>query len=233
MRVLGIGAHPDDLEINCGGTLARYFQTGHQVTMAHACSGDKGHFTTEPSELAQIRAQEGQKAAALIGAESFWLGFDDGEIEGSLENRKIFIDLLRQVQADIVFTHSPEDYHADHMAVSRMVVDAAFMSTVPYIKTRHPALTKTPQIYFIEPYSGVHFEPELFVDISAAFHLKMEMMSSHQSQVVWLKAHDAIDILEYIQITARYRGFQCGKLYAEGFIRHQASLKGLTERLLP
>jgi len=82
MRILGIGAHPDDFEINCGGTLARFHQRGHHVVMAFACSGDKGHFRIPPAELADIRKQEAQESAAVIQAESIWLGYHDGEIVG-------------------------------------------------------------------------------------------------------------------------------------------------------
>lgn len=234
MLILGIGAHPDDLEINCGGTLARFHQQDHKVVMAFACSGDKGHFRIPPAELAQIRKQEAQDAADLIQAESRWLGFDDGEIMGeSLQNRNIFIDLIRQVRPDIIFTHSPEDYHADHTAVSRLVTDATFMSTVPHIKTRYPAVKDLPQIYFIEPYGGMKFQPDIYVDIQDCYSMKVAMLAKHQSQVIWIQEHDGIDILERLKINALYRGFQSGKTYAEGFVRHLASLKGLTERLLP
>ena len=234
MRILGIGAHPDDLEINCGGTLAKYYQLGHSVVMAFACSGDKGHFRISPEELAHMRKQEAKRAAQIIEAESIWLGFHDGEIEGeSLKNRETFIELIRRVQPDIIFTHSPLDYHADHIAVSRLVVDAVFMSTVPHIKTEHPAVPNLPQIYYIEPYGGIQFQPDAYVDIETSYSMKVEMLSKHQSQVDWLREHDGIDILERLKICALYRGLQCGKTYAEGFVRHQASLRGLTERLLP
>lgn len=234
MRILGIGAHPDDLEINCGGTLARFHQLGHHVVMAYACSGDKGHFRIPPAELAEIRKQEALGAAAVIQAESIWLGYHDGEIVGeSLQNRSIFIDLIREFQPDLILTHSPVDYHADHIAVNRLAVDATFMSTVPHLKTRYPALNDVPQIYFIEPYGGMSFQPDVYVDIEAAYALKLTMLAKHQSQVVWLQEHDGKDILEHLKINALYRGMQCGKTYAEGFERYQASLKGLTERLLP
>lgn len=234
MRILGVGAHPDDVEITCGGTLARYAQMGHHITMAFACDGDKGHFVIPREELARVRNQEAKHAASMIGADSIWLGFHDAEIEGGLlRNREVFIDLIREVQPDVIFTHSPSDYHADHMAVSQLVVDATFMSTVPHIKTKYPAVNTLPQIYYIEPYGGIDFQPDIYVDIETTFSLKLDMMAKHQSQVIWLKEHDDKDILEHLETVALFRGVQCGKRYAEGFVRHQASLKGLTERLLP
>ncbi|HRU32240.1 MAG TPA: PIG-L family deacetylase, partial [bacterium] len=69
MRILAVGAHPDDLELLCAGTLAKYSKEGHTVVMAHMCNGNKGHFTIPPEELASIRAEEAKKSAEIIGAE--------------------------------------------------------------------------------------------------------------------------------------------------------------------
>ena len=80
LRVLAVGAHPDDIEIRCGGTLARYAKTGHHVMMAHATNGDEGHTTIPSAELAKVRESEARAAAAVIGAEVFWLNFHDTEL---------------------------------------------------------------------------------------------------------------------------------------------------------
>jgi len=75
MRVLAVGAHPDDVEFSCGGTLAKYAQAGHTVIIAYATNGDKGHFRIPPPELALVREREARTAAAVIGAEVIWVGF--------------------------------------------------------------------------------------------------------------------------------------------------------------
>ena len=80
LRVLAVGAHPDDLEILCGGTLARYAESGHQVVMAHVLSGDKGHYKTDSASLAKIREKEAEEAGRLIGAEVIDLGLPDAEL---------------------------------------------------------------------------------------------------------------------------------------------------------
>ncbi|MEW6622846.1 MAG: PIG-L family deacetylase [Bacillota bacterium] len=221
MRVLGIGAHPDDLEIGCGGTLAKYKKAGHYVALAAVTWGEKGHFDLSPEELAGIRAAESKKAGAIIDAEVFDLGLKDGEvIAESLENRLIVIDIIRQTSPDIIITHPPQDYHPDHMAVNKLVLNATFLATVPHFKTEHPAVENVPQVYFMETFMGVDFLPQIYVDISKTLDMKIRMLEAHQSQLKWLKEHDAIDIIEYVRTSARFRGFQCGTTHAEGFIKH-------------
>jgi N-acetylglucosamine malate deacetylase 1 len=105
MRILAVGAHPDDVEINCMGTLARYIKEGHHVTIAHVCTGDKGHVTIPPAELAKIRRQEAQQAAALIGATSLCLEYPDGELYVSDASVRRVTDLIRQVRPDLIITH--------------------------------------------------------------------------------------------------------------------------------
>ncbi len=80
MRILAVGAHPDDLEILCAGTLARYIAQGHHVVMVHACQGDKGHGQILHHEVGLVRDQEAKAAAQIIGAEAMSLGFLYGEI---------------------------------------------------------------------------------------------------------------------------------------------------------
>ena len=83
MRVLAVGAHPDDLEILCGGTLARFVQEGHEVVMCHATRGDRGSFVHTSEEIARIRGAEARRAAEICGAEYATLGFSDGEINAA------------------------------------------------------------------------------------------------------------------------------------------------------
>ncbi|MDW7675219.1 MAG: PIG-L family deacetylase [Bacillota bacterium] len=234
LRILGFGAHPDDLEISCGGTLAKYQQLGHQVIMGVACVGDKGHREIPPEELAKIRIEESNRAGAYLNAPVYNLGFKDGEIlEQDLATRWKVVDLIRRADPDVIITHHPADYHADHVAVSRLAVDASFMVSVPHIRTEFPAIHKVPQIYFMDNYAGVNFTPSEYVDVTKTFSLKEQMLGEHLSQINWLKDHDNMDIMEFIRICGRFRGFQCGVGYAEGFVRYISSLRVTPERLLP
>lgn len=233
MRVLAVGAHPDDLEILCAGTLAKYARRGDAVVMCYATNGNQGHFVIQPPELARIRCEEARRSTQVIGAEFLWLDLPDQLVEEDLPTRLKFIEMVRQARPDLVLTHHPDDYIMDHRRVSRLVFEATFVATVAHVQTGSPHHTKTPPIYYMDSLAGVEFLPEEFVDISDTIELKREMLSQHQSQVQWLKEHDNIDILEFVDTVARFRGLQCGVRHAEGFRGLRAWGRISPERLLP
>ena len=221
MIVLAVGAHPDDIEISCAGTLAKLKKAGHEVVICHACTGDKGHYVIPPDELRVIRAEEARQAGAVIGSRVLSLGFPDCEIfSDNMESRVRFVDLIREVRPDIVITHAPNDYMPDHVAVSKLVFDATFVATVPSFKTGRPAAEKIPALFFMDNLSGLDFQPTLYVDVTDTFGTKIEMLKKHQSQLVWLKEHDNVDIVDFVTCLGKMRGIQAGVAYAEGFIRH-------------
>ena len=235
MKVLGVGAHPDDLEVLCGGTLARYANNGDQVTMCYFTQGEKGHFTIPSDELALIRADEARQAAKLIGAEIIPLGLLDGEVclEDADTQLKI-IDVIRQAKPDLIITHAPNDtYHSDHGVVSRLVLDASFHASVPKIESDYEHHDKVTPIYYMETVVGVDFQPTIYVDISETFMTKLQMVSKHQSQVTWLKEHDNLYVLDMVETVAKFRGWQSGVKYAEGFCPCLRWPRITTERLLP
>jgi LmbE family N-acetylglucosaminyl deacetylase len=217
MRVLAIGAHPDDLEINCGGTLAKYVKLGHEVVMAYVTNGDMGHFYIQPEEMAKIRKEEARRASRVIGGKFMWLGLPDEWVFHDQKTRLIFIDMIREARPDVIITHDPDDYHPDHVTVSELVFAASFLATVPHIITKHNFLEKLPAIFYMDTYTGVGFLPDDYVDITMEIDKKLEALSQHKSQVEWLKKHDRIDILDYARTSARFRGFQAGVTFAEAF----------------
>ncbi|MDH7487563.1 MAG: PIG-L family deacetylase [Anaerolineae bacterium] len=233
LRVLAVGAHPDDIEILCAGTLARYAQAGHQVINCVVTDGSAGHMVIKPPELARIRQEEARQAAAMIGAEFIWMGFPDELLMNSLDARLAFIDMIRLARPDVILTHAPEDYHPDHRTVSRLVFDASFVSSVPAIETEHPAHPLVPPLYYFDTLACVNFLPTEYVDISETIEAKKVMLSCHQSQVKWLKDHDNIDIIEFVVTMARLRGLQCGVRFAEGFRQEPVWPRQVTRRLLP
>src|SRR5713101_4239931 len=91
--VLAVGAHPDDIEILCAGTLAKYAKQGAKVSIAVATDGSAGHMIIPPKELAEIRHQEAEKSAKIIGADFYWLGYVDEMLRDDLETRMQFVEL--------------------------------------------------------------------------------------------------------------------------------------------
>jgi LmbE family N-acetylglucosaminyl deacetylase len=232
-RVLAVGAHPDDLEILCSGTLAKYVQRGAATIMAIATDGSAGHMEIPPDELAQIRREEAKHAAELIGADLHWLGFSDELIFEDVDTRMHFVDLIRIAKPDIILTHDPDDYHPDHRVVSRLMFDASFLSGLPTIKSEYPAHPGVQPLYYFDTLGGANFTPTEYVDISETYETKRAMLECHASQLTWLKEHDNIDILDFVNVMARARGLQCGVRYAEAFRPELAWPRLRPYRLLP
>jgi LmbE family N-acetylglucosaminyl deacetylase len=231
--VLALGAHPDDLEILCAGTLARYSKLGVKVSMYSATNGEKGGIGGDIAEIARIRREEARESARVIGAHAMTGTFRDGELQTDFESRKAIVDVIRQCRPDVVFTHHPKDYHPDHINLSKLVSDAIYMVAIPHFRTDHPALEAVPFLYFYDTMSGINFLPEEYVDISDVIELKKRMMRAHASQMSFFKDRYGDDLVERIEITARFRGYQCNAKYAEGFVSSQSWPRGATQRLLP
>ncbi len=233
LRVMAVGAHPDDLELLCGGTLARYADLGHKVVMVHLLNGDKGHYEMTSDELARLREEEARAAGAVIGAEVLSPAIPDGELFSDLPTRRLVIDLVRQVRPDLIITHAPNDYMSDHVATSQLVCDASFLAATPLLRTEHEAGDRIAPVFFMDTLAGVGFLPTEYVDISEHFEKKKQMLGCHESQLLFLQEHDSVDFLEFMEITNRSRGLQCGARYAEGFRQHEVWGRKVARRLLP
>ena len=114
MRVLAIGAHPDDVEHLCAGTLALYAAEGADITIAIATRGDIGSRTGICDSIALLRRQEAEASAALIGARVIWMGFDDELLLNDRPTLLAFVDAIREARPDVMFLLSERDYHRDH-----------------------------------------------------------------------------------------------------------------------
>lgn len=189
LSVLFIGAHPDDADIQFGGTAIKYLQSGHIVNYLSLTNGDAGHHIEGGGALAQRRYKESQAVARFLGIQYFVLDNHDAELQATVENRKKVIQVIREVKANLIITHRPNDYHADHRNTSLLVQDAAYLICVPNVVPFTPRLAVNPVIvyhqdHFKKPYP---FTPEIFVDITDTFDQKMEALSLHESQVYeWL-----------------------------------------------
>ncbi len=234
MRVMAIGAHPDDLEILCGATLAKFVATDHHVTMCHIARGDRGSFVHTREEIAEIRDAEARAAAAVIGADYLALGVPDGEVAAAnAEQRVIVTDAIRHARPDVILAHAPNDYMSDHCEASKLALDCSFLASLPLFETDQPPHDSIPALLYMETVTGNDFVPTEFVDVSDHFESKVAMLTQHQSQLQWLSDHDGVDMVDQIRTVSRYRGLQCGVLYAEGFVPCNVWLRARTQRMLP
>lgn len=212
-RVLAVGAHPDDVELLCAGTLAKFVTTGSEIHIAVVCRGDRGGAVPG---LPAIRQEESRRAAAVLGAPLTFLGIGDAEVRETVEMRSLFIDLLRDVRPELILTHGPNDYHDDHTTTSRLIATCAWYAASVGHRSEQPVLDIPPAILYMDNIAGIGSEPTHLVDITDTIVLKRRMLACHRSQ---LRRSDSglPDLEELAETLARLRGLQCGVRYAEGF----------------
>jgi len=188
LHIVIFGAHPDDPE-KAGGTAYKWAQLGHDVLLVSVTNGDAGHQSIKAKDLARIRREEARKAGEVIGCRYITLNNHDGQLMPTYENRLQIIKIIREQKADIVIFPRPYDYHPDHRYTGTLVLDAAYMVTVPTILPEVPFLKKNPMFLFMSD-GFIHPEPfkaDVCVDIDDVIEKKIDMYHQHKSQVYeWL-----------------------------------------------
>ncbi|MEI8224411.1 MAG: PIG-L family deacetylase [Bacteroidota bacterium] len=188
LSIIIIGAHPDDPD-KVGGTAYKWAQMGYDVLMVSVTNGDAGHQKIKAKELAKIRREEARKAGEVIGVRYITLDNHDGQLMPTYENRLQIIKVIREQKADIVIFPRPYDYHPDHRYTGVLVLDAAYMVTVPTILPKVPHLQKNPLFLFMSD-GFIHPEPfkaDVCIDIDDVIEKKIDMYHQHKSQMYeWL-----------------------------------------------
>src|SRR4051794_30342951 len=184
LRIIVFGAHPDDCELDAGGTAARWARLGHQVKFVSVTNGDIGHHELAGAMLARRRAAEVQKCAKILGVTTDVLDIHDGELMPTLENRRTITRKIREWQADVVIAHRPNDYHPDHRYTGILVQDAAFMVIVPSFCPDVPALRKNPVFLYSEDnfQKPNPFQPDVVVPIDPVLDQKVAAIDALGSQ---------------------------------------------------
>jgi len=189
LRLLILGAHPDDAEYHAGGLASVYCQAGHVVKMVSLTDGSAGHHEKPRAELAAVRREEAGAAARVLGATCEVWDLPDGELMPTLEVRRRVIWTIRTFGPDLVLTHRPYDYHPDHRAVGQAVQDASFLVRVPHLVPEAAPLRADPVVAYL---------PDLFtrpcpmvadvvLDIGEHVERIVAMLACHGSQVFeWL-----------------------------------------------
>ena len=233
MRVLAIGAQPGEIEFACGGTLARCSQRKDAVSMVCISNGNLSHDTIDPEELAEIRHGESQDAAKALGADLHWLGNSDFAIDDEPVTAMKLVEIIREFRPDALITHSPADHRNDQSSTHALAVRASANAAVSQIEGATLHTDNLAPIFEMDTLFGIEFEPVEYVDISEVIDAKRTAIECHRTYLEYLsRAHDR-DLLEEMEIVARYRGLQCGSHYAESFCLTRRSGRLRAERLLP
>jgi LmbE family N-acetylglucosaminyl deacetylase len=184
LRIVAMGAHPDDAEQKFGGTAALFAAQGAQVKLVALTNGDVGHFAQAGGPLAQRRKAEVEACHKTLGVATEVLDIHDGELMPDLETRRKVANVIRDWQADIVLSHRPWDYHPDHRAVGTLADDAAVLVVAPFFSP-YTAPTKRNPIFlyysdaFTKPYP---FDPIIAVGFDEVAQKKWDCITAMPSQ---------------------------------------------------
>lgn len=192
MRVLAVGAHPDDIELGCGGALLAHRARGDEITLLVMTTGEEG-----PQD-ARSRIGEQEDAAALLGSALLWGGFRDGAVPMDRSAVNAVQDAIQASGADLVYGHAPGDTHQDHRATAAAVLAA----------TRRAS-----RVLLFESPTTTAFEPVIYVDIAGLVEAKLDLLRAHMSQVL---KNGLVD-LDALEAQARYHGFRARVRNAEAF----------------
>lgn len=195
MKVLAIGAHPDDVEIGCGGALLAHRQAGDDITILVMSDGNDGRGSN-------VRVSEQEEAARFLKADLLWGGFRDGSVPEGKESVDVVEMALERSGADIVYTHAARDTHQDHRATASASISA----------TR-----KVSRVLQYESPTTLGFAPSFYVNIGNLVEDKLDLIRCHISQVM----KNGIVDLEAVEASARFRGFAARARQAEGFEVHR------------
>ena len=225
-------AHPDDIEITCAGTLILLRRAGWHVHLATMTAGDMGSMRQSRAQIARIRRREAAASAGILGATYQCLGFNDLTVVYGETSKRRVSGVLRTTRPDLLITHSPVDYMADHEETSRIAREAAFASTMPNWKaTRSCArpCEALPVVLYADPIDNTdHFGRRVparyVVDVTSVIDTKERMLAAHESQRSWLRAqHGEDEYLLWMRRTGADRARDFGKAsvkVAEGFTQH-------------
>jgi LmbE family N-acetylglucosaminyl deacetylase len=211
-KVLVAGAHPDDPESGCGGTIARYVDRGHEVAILYLTRGEAGIKGKSADEAAAIRTAEAKKGCAILKARPLFAGQIDGATEVNAERYAAVRKIVESEKPDVVFTHWPIDSHPDHRACSLLIYDAWLR------------LGRKFALYYFEVNLGGQtqcFRPTHYVDITAVEPRKRDACFAHESQNA--KGGWYPDMHVKMQL---YRGMECRVHMAEAFVHHEQSPYG-------
>lgn len=195
MNILAIGAHPDDIEFGCGGTLLKYSKAGNRIYLLVLTKGEIG-------APAKVRQREQKESARLLKVKKiFWGNCKDTRFSLSHSLISEIERSLEQASPGMVFFNAPLDIHQDH----RVLAEAAISAT-RYVKN----------VLLYEVPTTIGFEPDIFVDIGDCLFEKLRLLKTHRSQVHKTRV-PGLNILESATSCANFRGFQGRVKFAEGF----------------
>ncbi|MDA8125065.1 MAG: PIG-L family deacetylase [Deltaproteobacteria bacterium] len=197
MKILAIGAHPDDIEAGCSGTLAKYMQNGHDIYLLIMTEGHMG------GEGAVRKKEQAKSAKILKPRKLIWGGYKDTLLAPHMNRMVHDIEVvLKKISPDFIFVHYADDTHQDHRSLAE-----ATISATRYVRN----------VLFYEGPTTQNFSPTTFVDIKESLDAKISMLLAHHSQVQKTNI-EGLTITDIVRSTAVFRGIQGRVQFAEAFV---------------
>jgi bacillithiol biosynthesis deacetylase BshB1 len=221
LDVLAIGAHPDDIELACGGTVALCVKQGKKVGLVDCTQGELGTRGTP-----ELRAEEAENARLILRVEKRWnLEIPDGNIEVNQVNLLKLITIIRETQPHILLIPHSEERHPDHTHTHHLCKEAWFYSGLEKIQTMYdgkPQMPFRPENY-LQYMQRYEFEPSVIIDVSETFQIRLESIKAFKSQFYQSSSKERetvlsrLDFLELIEVRARFWGNKISVKYGEPF----------------
>jgi bacillithiol biosynthesis deacetylase BshB1 len=221
LDILAIGAHPDDVELGCSGTLIKQMQKGYKAGIIDLTKGELG-----TRGDAKTRLKEQGASSKILGIQAREnLGFEDGFFKNDKEHQIELIRLIRKYQPAVVISNAHYDRHPDHGRAAQLTYDACFLAGLPKIETKlkgdkQKAFRPRALYHYIQ---AIHIEPNFVVDISAQFDKKLKCILAYKSQFYNPRSKESStfisspEFLEFVKARARHFGMTIGANYAEAF----------------
>jgi len=212
LKILAIGAHGDDIELACGGTLAKAIEQNHEVEMVLVTGNDSSDHNDVAIRVNGVAEQEAKAAAKVLGVSKLHiLGYQDTCVPYSAELVSKLDEIISEFKPDIIFTHFVFDTHQDHIRTAHSTISAARRQNTIFL---YEPINPSGQGY-------VPFRPQVYVDITQTIDKKVNALKAHQSQYEkytgkWIEA---------VVARAQFRGFEMGADYAECFEVVRSELK--------
>lgn len=214
--ILALAAHPDDVEISAGGTVAKHISLGHKVAIVDLTRGELGSRGS-----AEIRSAEAAAAGAILGIQHRDnLGLADGFFEHNEHSLRLVIDQIRKYQPTIIITNALKDRHPDHARAAKLVAEAAFYSGLNKIISDFAPWRPKAIYHFNQDYYN---HPDLLVDVTAFWDVKMQALKAYSSQFYDPQSKEpqtpisGKEFFDYLQARAMDFGRPANMLLAEGF----------------
>ncbi len=232
LHVLAVAAHPDDVELSCGGTICAMVDEGYRVGIVDLTRGELGTRGTP-----ELREEEARAASKILGIHTREnLAMPDGNIVNDERNRLALIRVVRRYRPHVLLINAPEDRHPDHAAAARLAIDAQFYAGLARIESFDdqgvPQSPWRPQ-HVLHYMQSIDFQPTFVVDVSKVWTRRMEALRAFGTQFHQGDEEEgdgpqtfisAPQFIEWVEARARVLGYRIGADYGEGLLYHQGPI---------